>query len=71
MGRLVDQAGGPGDTTEAESDAEAETDETTVTGESDAQDIESELYSSTREAGSRRRGSRRCPTASPDPVPRW
>jgi hypothetical protein len=47
MGRLVDQAGGPGDTT----DAEAETDETTVTGESDAQDIESELYSSTREAG--------------------
>jgi hypothetical protein len=51
MGRLVDQAGGPGDTTEAESDAEAETDETTVTGESDAQDIESELYSSTREAG--------------------
>jgi len=54
MGRLVDQAGEPGDTTEAEPDAEAETDETdetTVTGESDAQDIESELYSSTREAG--------------------
>jgi hypothetical protein len=51
MGRLVDQAGGPGDTTEADAEAEAETDETTVTGESDAQDIESELYSSTREAG--------------------
>ncbi len=63
MDRSVDQAGGPGAprrgaTTEAGADAgtdvEAEMDETGVldgTGESDAQDIESELYCSTREAG--------------------
>jgi len=60
MDRLVDQAGGPGaprrgGTTEARAGAaEAEMDESGVldgTDESDAQDIESELYCSTREAG--------------------
>jgi len=59
MDRLVDQAGEPGaprpgGTTESRAAVEAEMDESGVldgTDESDAQDIESELYCSTREAG--------------------
>jgi|HubBroStandDraft_4_1064222.scaffolds.fasta_scaffold523232_1 hypothetical protein len=46
MDRLVDQADEPGVMGEATT-----TDDVAVTDEDDAEDIESELYSSTREAG--------------------